>query len=121
MKAQRAFGVGRAAVHPEHRVEHPPDRADAVDDELARDLVRQVGQPTLTIGLPEPARAVRFEFGDEPAGEAAFTTVHGAFVGDPATGPGESTDARRVGKERVRTGISWWAGSYEKEHKYMHK
>src|SRR3546814_5263291 len=69
MKAQRAFGVGRAAVHPEHRVEHPPDRADAVDDELARDLVRQVGQPTLTIGLPEPARAVRFEFGDEPAGE----------------------------------------------------
>src|SRR3546814_18193400 len=59
MKAQRAFGVGRAAVHPEHRVEHPPDRADAVDDELARDLVRPVGQPHLTIGLPEPAPPAR--------------------------------------------------------------
>src|SRR3546814_6702786 len=49
-----------------------------------------LGQPTLTIGLPEPARAVRFEFGDEPAGEAAFILVHGAFVGDPVIERGEA-------------------------------
>jgi hypothetical protein len=94
VKGQRPLRVRHGAVDAEDVGQPLAHRVGAHGADLPRDLGGEVGDVALAVGLPEPAGAVRFEFADQPRGEAP-----GAFGGDAGgeqrqVGAGDAGDAQ---------------------------
>ncbi len=75
METQRPLGARRGGIHLEQFGQRPPDRRVIRFRHYICHLLRQIGQPAVAVGLPEPAGALRLELAHQPLGHHTIAGV----------------------------------------------